>query len=75
MVKLLNETQNILASDLSDWKILITLEWGPFSLDIWEMERPLNGKRPLSKLNETFKRLLETWEFHVRMAEFIPEDV
>jgi hypothetical protein len=25
-VKLLNETQNIWASDLSDWKILITLE-------------------------------------------------
>jgi hypothetical protein len=35
-VKLLNETQNIWASDLSDRKILITLEWGPFSLDIWE---------------------------------------
>jgi hypothetical protein len=35
-VKLLNETQNIWASDLSNRKILITLEWGPFSLDIWE---------------------------------------
>jgi hypothetical protein len=33
---LLNETQNIWASDLSNRKILITLEWGPFSLDIWE---------------------------------------
>jgi hypothetical protein len=35
-VKLLNETQNVWASDLSDRKILIQLEWGPFSLDIWE---------------------------------------
>jgi hypothetical protein len=25
-VKLLNETQNIWASDLSDWKFLVTLE-------------------------------------------------
>jgi hypothetical protein len=33
-VKLLNETQNISASDLSDRKISITLEPGPFSLDI-----------------------------------------
>jgi hypothetical protein len=39
-VKLLNGTQNVWASDLSDWKILIKLERGSFSLDIFEKRRP-----------------------------------
>jgi hypothetical protein len=40
-VKLLNGqgTQNVWALDLSDRKLQIKLEWGPFSLEIWETDQ------------------------------------